>query len=751
MATEIGKARVKVEFDQSSIDQGLGQAEGGILGRLGGIGKLGGVALAGGLAVGVGMAGKALYGIGETFNDVERTIRIGTGATGEALDGLVDSAKNVGRNVPAEFEQIAPVIADLNTRLGLSGETLETVASQYLEAGRMLGTEIDIASTSAAFSAFKIEGEGVVGAMDSLFQVSQATGVGINELAAAAQTNGAAMQGLGFSFDETISLVGSLDKAGLNSTQTLGAMSKGLVTLARDGEEPAEAFQRVTGEIGDLIESGDKAAAIDLAAGIFGTRGAVQFVEAVEGGTLALDDLVGATGATSDTILGVAEETQTFAEKWQVVKNNAQLALEPLGTAVFDALGNALDAVMPHLEGFGAWLGDNIWVIGAIAGVIGVTLVAAFVAWTASIWASTFALLANPVTWIILAIVALIAALVLLIMNWDSVVAFLKDVWSGIVDWLAGVWDSISAGVEAAWTAVADFFSGLWASIKGAVETAWNGIADFFTGLWSSIKSAVETAWNAVVDFFKQIPGRILDFFLNWTLPGLLVKHWDSIKSTATNVWNAIVDFVKGIPGRFVSGLAAIGTTVVSAVRDSVTRIKDAAQDRFNSLLDFVKDFPARIIRGLGNLGRLLYDSGRAIIRGLAEGITSAVKLATDAIGGVVKKVRDFLPFSPAKTGPFSGRGYSLYSGQALAEDFARGMLLNEDKLTNASDRLMRAASFSPGRVRVPVPSSAASFTSDEVAGARVVQYITQNYPQAEPQPITTNRNLQLAGAMMGG
>lgn len=90
------------------------------------------------VATGVAVAGTALYKIGETFDDVTDTIRVGTGATGEALDGLVQSAKNVGTRVPADFSKIGPTIADLNTRLGLSGDTLETVASQYLEAGRIL-------------------------------------------------------------------------------------------------------------------------------------------------------------------------------------------------------------------------------------------------------------------------------------------------------------------------------------------------------------------------------------------------------------------------------------------------------------------------------------------------------------------------------------------------------------------------------------------------------------------------------------
>lgn len=570
-----------------------GEKAGGRFGK----GLTAGMAAAG-IAAGAALAVKGLYSIGETFDDVQDTIRVGTGATGDALNGLVDVATEVGKKVPAEYGSIAPVVADLNTRLGLSGDTLQTVASQYLEAGRILGQDVDIAKTTAAFSAFKIEGDDVAGAMDSLFRVSQATGVGMNELAAAAQANAPALQNLGFGFDETISLVGSLDKAGLNSTQTLAAMSKGLVTLAKDGEEPQEAFRRITGEIDTLVASGDTAGAIDLASGIFGTRAANQFVGAVQSGTLALDDLVGGVGATEDTILGVGAETQDFAEKWQLVKNQSMAALEPLGSAVFTALGDALTGLMPHLEDFGVWLGDNQWVLGVVAGVIGVGLVTAFALWTASIWASTAALLANPVTWIVVGIVALIAALVLLIANWDSVVAFLKDVWAGVVDWLAGVWDSITSGISSAWNAVASFFTGLWGSITSGITTAWNAIGTFFTNLWASI-------WGGV-----------------------------------TSAWNGIVNWVKGVPDRFLAGLSAIGRLYIQFGL-WVLSIKDAAVEKFLSLVDWVKGLPGRIVSALGNVGSLLLDAGKNIIDGFLRGLTRGFDAVKDFVGGIGSWIAD--------------------------------------------------------------------------------------------------------------
>ena len=639
-------------------------------------------------AIGTGIVAsfKGLYEVGEIFDDVTDTIRTGTGAQGAALDGLVGSAKNVGLQVPAEFEQIGTTVADLNTRLGLTGGTLETVASQYLEAGRILGEEVDINQTSAAFSAFRIEGEGVIGAMDSLFQVSQATGVGMNELAAGVQANAPALQNLGFGFEDSISLLGSLDKAGLNSTQVMASLSKGLVTLAKDGEQPADAFQRVVGELQGYVEVGDTAAALDLASQVFGTRGASQFVGALQSGVLNMNDLMAATGATGDTILGVGAETMDFAEQWQMTMNTAMVAIEPLATAVFAAVGEGLAAAMPFLQDLGAWVGENTETIGLIAGVIGGGLVAAFAAWTAGIVANTVAMLAWPGTWIILGIMALIGALVLLIANWDQVVAFVSDIWSGFVDWITGVlegfaawWDGIWSGITGfvrdAWQGISDFFAGIWEGIKGFFQAAvdwlvnlflnwtvygliiqnWDAISQFFVGLWEGIKG-----------FFQGAVDWLVDLFLNWTVYGLIIQNWDAIAQFFVGLWNGIVSFVQTA----IQQVSAVVQLAVSGIRSfwqsTWSGIASFFSSIWNGIVGAVKSFGGffqSAFSGIAGFVQNAFSGVLGAVKGPLNGIIGIINNAIRALNSLRVTIPDWVPAVGGQTW-----GLSLPTIPMLAE-----------------------------------------------------------------------------------
>lgn len=121
---------------------------------------------------------------------------------------------------------------------------------------------------------------------------------------------------------------------------------------------------------------------------------------------------------------------------------------------------------------------------------------------TAAQWAWNAAMNANPIGLIIAAIVLLIAGIVLLVKNWDTVKAAGAAAW----EWIKGAWSSAATWMNTnVVQPVARFFSGLWDGVKGA----WNGTVSFFEGIGSGIKNAFKGAFNSVARFWNDGPGKI--------------------------------------------------------------------------------------------------------------------------------------------------------------------------------------------------------------------------------------------------
>ena len=93
-------------------------------------------------------------------------------------------------------------------------------------------------------------------------------------------------------------------------------------------------------------------------------------------------------------------------------------------------------------------------------------------------------------------------------------------------------------------------------------------------------------------------------------------------------------------------------------------------------------------MRALGNLGRLLAQAGRNVISGLISGIQSMLGPLGSVMGGIAGKIRGFLPFSPARVGPLSGRGNPELSGQSIAAMLARGLTTGTAHIDAAMNRL---------------------------------------------------------------
>lgn len=235
---------------------------------------------------------------------------------------------------------------------------------------------------------------------------------------------------------------------------------------------------------------------------------------------------------------------KTAAAQWQETKNKMQSLAVVAGTALLPILARLTTAVTPLIDKFAAWVENNQSLVASIgtglAALAAISLAGSGISFMIGGVAKTISMLSGAFSFLTKGV-----GLVIKVFNILRIVALTNPVLLII------------------------------ALIAGAVYLIyknWDTIVPFFKNLWEKVKGWFVDAW----EWIKKM-------FLNYSLPGLIIKHWGDIT---------------GVLSKF-------------------------------------------------------YDAGKNIMLSLWNGIKSLAMKPVEAIQDIVGKMRDYLPFSPAKVGPF--------------------------------------------------------------------------------------------------
>lgn len=162
------------------------------------------------------------------------------------------------------------------------------------------------------------------------------------------------------------------------------------------------------------------------------------------------------------------------------------------------------------------------------------------------------------------------------------------------------------------------------------------------------------------------------------TLVRLAAVFTDNLAQAITQIVVPAFRMVSQLLSGDFSGAVDSAKKVILGVKDLLIR-------------EFI-EIPAKILGMFEDLARDMVRAGGKIISGLIEGILNKSGSVKDAISSVLSSARNLLPFSPAKEGPFSGSGWSLYSGQSISSALADGILSGEGRVRTATAALMGTA-----------------------------------------------------------
>jgi len=296
----------------------------------------------------VGKVGKELLELGEQFNDAYRIIQVGTGAVEGDLASLQQSFRDVVSAVPSSFNDTATAIAEVNTRLGLTGDDLDRVSEQFLNLSRLTGGDVtgDIRGATRMFNRFGVEADDTSDMLDFLFRVSQATGIGIEKLGKNTTDYGAQLQNMGLSLEEAVVFMGLLEREGASVTRIMPSLNTAAMKLKAEGfDNVNEGLTTFIDELRTLDDDAAEARAMEILGSQY-----KNFLDVVRDNNVDYGELVGRLQDSQVTINDTARETDGVREAWEEFKNYLKLQFEEPATAVFTGLKETIEELRPAVD-----------------------------------------------------------------------------------------------------------------------------------------------------------------------------------------------------------------------------------------------------------------------------------------------------------------------------------------------------------------------------------------------------------------
>ncbi|HHY36538.1 MAG TPA: phage tail tape measure protein [Firmicutes bacterium] len=546
---------------------------------------------AAGLA-GAGMAVKASIDYEDAFAGVRKTVD----ATEEEYAVLNARIRQMAKEVPIAATSIAE-IAEAAGQLGIPKEYI----TDFTRVMADLGVATNMTATQAATSLARFANivqmsyENFDRLGSTIVQLGNNLATTESEIVDMALRLAGAGNQVGMTEAQILSLAGALSSVGIEAEAGGSAMSRAMIEMANavaQGSDELDLFAAVAGmtasefqqafrenaagAVISFIEGMDKISAAGInvfevleALGLSEVRVRDALLRAAGAGDLFRQSMeLGATAWEENVALAkeAEERYQTTVSQLQIFKNTVNDISLTFGDMFLPTVNKVLRSISDFLDRFhnlpapvqkaiGILLvaGSALTFLGGTAFVF-VAMIPSFVQGlnALQIGMATFnaVVLANPITWLIVGIVGLIAVVVLLVRNWDRVTAAMSAWWSKITGWF---------------TELPGWVKGLLAVFMPVI-----GIPLLIAENWDTIKAIAGNIFSQTVEIIRTIifdlPGMIWDVMM-----GVVEK----IRSAGVWIWDA----AKSVFGLFTRGAEeGLEKHSPSAVERSMFDIMEASR-----------------------------------------------------------------------------------------------------------------------------------------------------------------------------
>lgn len=551
-------------------------------------------------------------------------------------------------------------------------------------------------------------------------------------MAQSIQTLGASATTANVPLEEQLSILGMLQatmsgsEAGTKYKAFLRSATKGGEALGLSFTDAnnqllsmPEILDILRGKFGDTMDAAEK---MELQKA-FGDTEAVALIDLMYNKTgdlqaniLGMYDALGSgTGVATEMANAI---NQTEPERYQVLTQKIQNLKESIGNALLPTVNNLMEKVAGLLEKAAAWIENHqelVKVIMLVVGGLGAFLTVAGTVITtiagiglvvpkvtagvkllkagfglmsgaltpliASVWSFTAALLANPITWIVLAIVGLVASLVLLYNKCEwfrnlvhKVIDFIKAKLAAAFQFIQQIWGAIKASLAPLVDAVKNAFTAAWELI----QVVWDLVAPYFMGIWNTIKAVfsvvvsvlggifrsawayIKAIWSVAVNYFKLVWTGIKAVFsvVVAVVGGFFKAAWAVIQA----VWNVVVAYFQavfdGIAGVF-SVVKALLSGDFAGAWEAIKGIWDTVTGYFSTVWESIKSIFSAVSGWFGGVFSAAWSAIKSVFSGVGEFFRGVWDTIVGLFGSIGTAVGD------AISGAVTGAINAVLSGAA--------------------------------------------------------------------------------------
>lgn len=280
-----------------------------------------------------------------------------------------------------------------------------------------------------------------------------------------------------------------------------------------------------------------------------------------------------------------AEKCKEISEKLETINWQPLIdALTQIGTSVGTVALDILNGLVDIFK----WLAENPMVaeiLLAIAAAIGVVSTALTI-WSTVQKVLNSDLIASPITWIVLAITALIAILILCVVHWEEIKNAVSNAWETIKNavaqviepikqYLVELWNNVSVVFAAIWQIISTIFQAIWNIISSILGSIWNIFSQIFNWIWQLVSKVFEGIWNVISPIINRIWDAI-KYFLE-KVKQMWSSIWNNISNVVKNIWNGIWSAIKSVINLILGGIEGFVNGAIKGINFLLRGISNVA------------------------------------------------------------------------------------------------------------------------------------------------------------------------------